>query len=536
MISEATKEHEQQHLLVSQASDIKIREQQLNQITAMAYDIEMDVNIVTGECSTKNLKEEAYFGPNRFGDYKEQLKSIVHNYVHPNDHTNIMEVMSLEHLKEIASKKVFEPISVRYVLLDGITWLESTAFFTVSKGDTYATILTKNVTEDAEYMRRQNALLQNALKETKRANDAKSEFLATMSHEIRTPMNTIIGLSESALSLDMPKEVKEDLENINTASTDLLEIIDGILDIGKVESGILSLQEREYKVPKLFKDLAMLGKEQIGNKNIRFVLDIAPDIPLRLFGDSGKIRQIITNLIHNAVKFTEEGEIVLSASCEKNKSIAKLNISVIDTGIGMEKEVLEHLFDDKKDKNSGMGLMIAKNLIDALNGEMVAESTDKKGSKFTVSIHQAIRSEEEIGDINDYQTTRKKVASFKATGAKVLVVDDDKLNLKVARKLLELYGIVVTCVSSGEECLELIRSGGYFDLILLDQMMPHMDGIETLHTLHKNGNFKTPVVVLTADAIVGMKEKYLKEGFDDYLAKPIRTEELNQLLEKFLKR
>ena len=242
LVMDVSIEYERQHLLIIQASDIKTRERQLNQITAASYDVEISVNLETGEFKLRNLKEHGhYFGPEISGDYEPEIASLIKEYVHVEDQNQVLEELSISKLKKLASKKDVEPISIRYRLANNeeVTWLESTIFFTANKGEEHVVILTENVTENAEYMRKQNALLENALKEVNRANRAKSEFLTIMSHQIRTQMNAIIGLSESALSEDLSFKAREDINNINNAGKNLLEIIDGILDISKVESGII---------------------------------------------------------------------------------------------------------------------------------------------------------------------------------------------------------------------------------------------------------------------------------------------------------
>ena len=545
-ISDVTKEYDRQHLLIIQVNDIKMREKKLNQITSASYDIEMNVNVVTGEFNLHNLKEDThYFGIEKTGTYETEITSIIKKYVDANDQDAVLEALALSNFVKLAEQENVEPMSIRYRLgnTDEVIWLESTIFFTVNKSESYVTILTKNVTENAEYMRKQNTLLQNALVETKKANIAKSEFLTTMSHEIRTPMNAIIGLSESVLSEDLPMLAREDVENINSASNNLLEIIDELLDISKVESGVLEKREKEYDVPKLFKDLASITLERIGKKSIKLKLNIDPDMPTKLFGDSGKIRQILLNILNNAVQFTDKGLITITAKTERKQSNVNLIVSVEDTGSGIEKDKLESLFDDveKVDSNEmasyqNMGLSITKKLIDSLNGQIIAESKCDEGSTFTVSIIQKIIDDKAIGKIEDYIVEKKKADFFNAKGKSILIVDDNKLNLKVASRLLEPYETTTECVESGKQCIKLITEGKKFDLILLDQMMAEMDGVKTLHELQKIDGFDTPVIVLTADAIVGVKEKYLKEGFNDYLSKPIDVNELNILLKKYLRK
>ncbi len=538
LISDVTKEHDRQHLLITQSSDIKTREKQLNQITSASYDIEINVNIDANEMTLKNLKEDYhYFGSEVRGNFESEFTRIINEYVYKDDAEQVLATFDINRFKELFEQNNLEPISIRYRLAvsDETIWLESTAFFTTSKGERYITILTKNVTENAEYMRSQNLLLQNALKTAEKANAAKSEFLKVVSHEIRTPMNAIIGLSDSALTEDLPRKAREDIENINSASKNLLEIIDGILDISKVESGKFEKVEKEYDIDKLFKDLASITIKNIGDKKIEFLLDIDEKIPTRLFGDNSKIRQILLNILNNAVEYTEKGSVTLSAKATMNKSNVDLSISVIDTGIGIEKDRLSKLFEDNEE-NSTMGLSIVKKMIDVLQGRIIAESEVDKGSTFTIQVTQKIIDDKPIGKIDIYQTEKRRNNAFDASGKSVLVVDDNKLNLKVATRLLEPYQLSIDSVSSGQECVDLISSGKKYDLILLDQMMPEMDGIETLHELKKIDGFNTPVIVLTADAIVGVKEKYLNEGFDDYLSKPIDVKELNQLLKKYLRK
>lgn len=536
ILSDATKEHDQQHLLVTQASDIKMREQQLNQITATAYDMEWDVDLNNGTLRSHNLKESiSYFGEERTGEYSDILPELVRSFVAPEDQEQVIESLLWSNLSELVEQKKLEPITIRYRLNNQSKqiWLESTVFFVVNKRENHATILTKNVTADAEYMRKQNLLLQNALRDAEKANKEMSEFLRIMSHEIRTPMNAIIGLSESALMEDIPKMAREDLENINSASNNLLQVIDGLLDLSKVEQGTIHLEEKEYSVPILFQDVEGIIHEWIGAKEIEFIAKIDTSIPKSLFGDVTKINRILLNVLDNAVKYTDRGRILLEARSQReSRSRIKLILTIEDSGIGMDQDTLDHLFDSK----SGKGLTITKQLIDALKGSISVESIIGKGSVFTITISQQIRDEKELGIVAPKVKTTKTTLSFNATGKSILVIDDNSLNLKVATRLLEPYDAKVTTVQSGKQGIDLVGNGAKFDLILLDQMMPEMDGVTTLHLLKKLPGFDIPVIVLTADAIVGKKEEYLREGFDDFLSKPINTTELYKLLKKYLKK
>lgn len=539
VISDATKEHDQQHLLLLQARDIKLREQQLNQITAMAYDLEWDVNVSSDEIAFRELKDGvSYFGTRIRGNYQTELEAIVEKFIVEEDQRKVYDVLCIKNLKKLSEESLLEPLSIRYRLAGTLEtiWLESTVFFTTTKDEIKVIVLTKNVTEDAEYMRRQNALLQTALQDAEKANEAKSKFLTVVSHEIRTPMNVIIGLSESILNEELSKGIREDVEAINSASTNLLNVIDGILDISKVEKGTLTLDEKEYNVPKLFKDVEGITKEWIGSKQIELELKIDPKLPESLFGDRGKIHQVLLNLLNNAVKFTDEGKIILTANFEKRGDSIDFMVSIADTGVGIPKEKLDSLFSDSKVDGDliGMGLTITKNLIATLKGQLTVESVEGKGSVFTFIVKQQIRSEKEIGRLEDYREAKRKSDVFTATGKRVLIVDDDKLNLKVGSRLLQPYGVQVETADSGKKAIDLVKKNEY-DLILLDQMMPEMDGIATVKELKTIPLFHTPIVALTADAIVGMKEKYLKEGFDDYLAKPIDSKELSKILKKYLK-
>lgn len=371
-----------------------------------------------------------------------------------------------------------------------------------------------------------------------RANLAKTEFLSNMSHEIRTPLNAIIGFSNCIQNANTLEDAKTDAQDIIMASQNLLEIVNGILDISKIEANKMEIVEVNYNLKKVVKELEKLIQPRLKEKPIEFKVNISKDIPDVLYGDMGKVKEIITNLLTNAAKYTEKGTIELSIMCVNTNDKSKLIISVTDTGRGIKKDNIDKLFNKfqrlEEDKNTtlegtGLGLAITKSLSEMMGGKIVVQSDYGKGSKFTVYITQKIISM--IEDIKTKENQLEEITNFK--DKKVLVVDDNKMNLKVATKLLEKYQITIETCQSGLEAIEILKDNNY-NLILLDDMMPKMNGKETLKELKKNKDFKIPIVVLTANAISGMKEKYLELGFDDYLAKPIETEELIRILNKFL--
>lgn len=369
------------------------------------------------------------------------------------------------------------------------------------------------------------------------AEQAKTEFLSNMSHEIRTPLNAIVGFSECISKATDLNSAKNDAKDIIMASQNLLEIVNGILDISKIESGKMELVTTEYDLIKIGNDLIKLMKTRIGEKPVELKNRFAPDIPGVLRGDGGKIKQIITNILTNAVKYTEKGYINFDISCINEKNISKLVISIEDTGRGIKPDKINSLFNKferlDQDKNTtlegtGLGLAITKRLVEMMNGKIVVQSKYGEGSKFTVYLVQEIKSMEKV--IKE----EKIIETNQFISKRILVIDDNKLNIKIASRLLSEYSVVVDEAESGFVCLDKINNGEKYDLILMDDMMPKMSGTETLHKLQQIYNFNIPVVVLTANAIDGMKENYIKEGFDDYLAKPIDKAELSRVLNKYL--
>ena len=378
-----------------------------------------------------------------------------------------------------------------------------------------------------------------------KANRAKSDFLSSMSHEIRTPLNAIVGLSEDIGSFKdkVPEQVAEDANDIISASQTLLEIVGNILDISKIESEKMEIVNVLYNPKQLITELAKIDATRIGDKPIDFKVNIAEDIPYELYGDKIHVKGIVNNLLTNAIKYTEKGSINLTVKCINQGDMCNLIISVQDTGRGIPAESIDKLFTKFErlnvEKNTtvegtGLGLAITKSIVELMGGKINVQSQYGKGSLFVAQIPQKInRLTAPVGEENKNEKPLIEDVSY--GNKRVLIVDDNKLNIKVAHRALDNFDLILDDASSGKECLEKVKNGDEYDLILMDIMMPEMSGETTLEKLKEKPNFNIDVIALTADAIAGAKEKYLSEGFVDYIAKPFSRDQIKEKLDSVFK-
>ncbi len=406
------------------------------------------------------------------------------------------------------------------------------------------TILLMDVTETEGHIQELKEMHEKA----EEANRAKSNFLANMSHEIRTPMNAVVGMSELIIEECRGQKIYDYACDIKTAALNLLSIINDILDFSKVEAGKMELVEDEYFVQELVQDTVNLVRMVAEQKDLEFRVELAQDIPCKLHGDVGRIRQILINLLNNSIKFTKEGFVCLAVSGQYiGEETYKLQCTVQDTGVGIKKEDMAVIFEsfrqldmnrNRKSEGTGLGLAITKQLVSLMDGDIQVESEYGEGSIFTIQITQRVADKRTIAEntIVRQAVEDKREQPFISEEYKVLVVDDNAINRKLAIAMLRVYGFQISEASSGNEAIEKVKAQKY-DLILMDHMMPEMDGMEATKIIREEcGEIAegTIIVALTANAIQGAREMYLENGFDDFLSKPFDRTQMNEMLKHWI--
>lgn len=421
--------------------------------------------------------------------------------------------------------------------------------------------LVKTVSDTEEYLERlrEEDRIKNELEVARASSDAKSAFLSSMSHEIRTPINAVLGFDEMILMENKDPGIAEYARDIQSAGRTLLALINDILDFSKIEAGKMDIIPVQYELTSTINDVVSMTMSAANDKGLSFDVKVDPGTPHLLYGDEIRIKQCITNILSNAVKYTEKGGLSLEIGYEETEKddaddsdCILLKVSVKDTGIGIRKEDMEKLFSafDRLDqvrnrsiKGTGLGLSITKQLLESMGSRLEVESEYEKGSDFHFAVRQQVVTREEIGDLTEAfkkyipkDDDAYKDDAFYAPKASILVTDDTENNLLVVTRLLKRTGIHIDTSDSGLKTLELVQKNKY-DIIYLDHMMPGMDGIETLHRMKELGgslNRTTPVIVLTANAVSGSREMYLKEGFTDYMTKPVSYLTLKESLKRYL--
>ena len=394
---------------------------------------------------------------------------------------------------------------------------------------------------DITEITRKNKKLVLLTEQAERANQAKSTFLSNMSHEIRTPMNAILGFSQLILNCDIEPKVREYMDDIVSASHSLLAVINDILDISRIETGKMEIVPMKYYVSSIIKDINILFSQQAKQKGLGFLMDVDETLPSRMYGDKIKIRAVLVNLINNAIKYTQNGEVhVCIEVLERFENKVRIQFSIKDTGIGIRQEDQKRLFDafaqfDREVnygiEGSGLGLSIASGLIKLMGGTIRVESEYGVGSNFIIEIEQEVIDATPVDMSYVEAEPEERGEKLTFSGTKVLAVDDNEINLRVVSGILQSYEIEVDAVSSGKEAIEACGKFRY-DMILMDQMMPELNGIQTMKIIRETyEEYKScPIIVLTADAMSGVREKLMSVGFDEYLCKPLSTKSLERIL------
>ena len=366
-----------------------------------------------------------------------------------------------------------------------------------------------------------------------KANMNKTDFLSNISHELRTPLASIISSIDEIKNYNLPPEFKDTINDIVDSSSSLLDIVGNVIDINKIENKVYDIKEKDYSIKETVKKLIKMNTKKYNKENVIFKYFISESTPQNLFGDKTKIKEIINNVLDNSFKYTDKGSISLTINSEIVSDICNLIIEIKDTGIGIKSEDLNKIFNGSDIDNEinsdvdrdGLGLLVTKNLVSLLGGTITVSSYYGSGSVFTIKIPQRLKNELE---------TIEQTNTTKFINKRILLVDDDKLNNRILKRLLNIYDIELDTCERGIECIDKINNGEHYDLILMDIMMPDMNGIDTLKKLKSNKNFNTKVIALTADALSTSKNKYIKAGFTDYIPKPFKKEELEQKLKELL--
>ena len=457
-------------------------------------------------------------------------------------------------LISVGMRETPEPVKLNCsddMVVEWCTQKQNHAIPLVDRLATFLEATTNELKELVKIVSKSNHKLRKMAKEAESANKAKSLFLSNMSHEIRTPINAVLGMNEMILRESKDKTILEYAENIHNAGNSLLGLVNDILDFSKIEAGKMEIIPVEYALSSMLNDLVNMIQKRANDKGLIFVVDADPELPTILFGDEIRIKQIITNILTNAVKYTEEGSIRLTIGYEKKSDdIIKLKCSVKDTGIGIKEEDIAKLFsaferiEEKRNRNvegTGLGMNITQQLLHLMNSKLEVDSIYGEGSNFSFTIEQRVMNWQPIGDFEEayrlsltqHQEYHEK---FTAPKAKILVVDDTVMNLTVVKGLLKQTQIKIFTAESGYECLHLVTKHKY-DIIFLDHRMPGIDGIETLHRMKElphNLNKETPVISLTANAVSGARAEYMQAGFQDYLTKPINSAALETMIINYL--
>lgn len=385
------------------------------------------------------------------------------------------------------------------------------------------------------------AQAEESRKEAENANKAKSDFLASISHEIRTPMNTILGFSQALLEEKHLDEttVKRDVRDIKEASGDLLELINNILDISRIESGKEKIETKEYRIEDLLLEINSVTSAKVSRDVLDFKINVDGNLPTKFKGDSDKLYKILVNILANAISHTKFGSVSLDVGGAYVGENYKLSLIIANTGHEMTEAEFNRSFDDFSEEGTSigtdsvkLGLIVAKRLIELMNGSIDFRNEKGKGTRYLISIDQVVIDDMKVGAISFDNSGVVERKLLDLSGKKALVVDDNMVNIKLALRLLEQFNLNLSSTSNGRDCIEMVKNNDY-DIIFLDHMMPDLDGIATVHILRDDG-CTAPIIALTANSYTGSRDRYISEGFTDYLSKPFKYKDLHKILEKYL--